>query len=170
MERRKLRSRALLSSKYVLASPSTERLNDFEAEHSHPPPNTHARTPSQRPPLPFPNKAMGCRRGDLSPWQRVGVQTCVYEAWVQSWAKNWWWPSVSALYLGPLFPLSWFCYEHQARFYKQRGMGINILGTVGGDRCQHRQHSLKYRGRWCSVRQILAFFFLKISLKVSRLR
>lgn len=37
-------------------------------------------------------------------------------------------------------------------------------------RRQHRQRSLKCRGRWCSVSQILTSLFLKISLKVSRLR
>lgn len=112
MERRKLRRRALFSSKYLLVSPSTERLSGFEAEHSHPPPNTHARTThGQRPPLllPFPTKAMGCHRGDQSPRQCVGAQTCVirlgYKAETKTGGDPLSVPRTQVL----VYPLSWFC-------------------------------------------------------------
>lgn len=137
MERRKLRRTALFSSKYLLVTPSMERLNDFEAEHSHPPPNTHARTPTSAPLLlPFPSKGVGIAKGwpeptaawwgsDLYLWgsttklsQKLVVNLC--------------WCPVPRSFFFP--PLSWFRYEHRASFYKQRGVGINVLGTVGGDR------------------------------------
>lgn len=173
MERGKLRRTALFSSKYLLVSPSMERLNDFEAEHSHPRP-THMHVHPPVPPSPslsqqrrgiaqgWPEPTAACWGSDLYLWgsstklsQKLVVNLC-------------WCPvprSFFSLWAG-------FAMNTEQAFQTARG-GDKHLGNSWRwptSRRQHRQRSLKCRGRWCSVSQILTSLFLKISLKVSRLR
>lgn len=153
MERRKLRRTALFSSKYLLVTPSMERLNDFEAEHSHPPPNTHARTPTSAPLLlPFPSKGVGIAKG----WPEPTA------AW---WGSDLYlWGSTTKLSQKLVVNLCW-CPVPRSFFFSPSELvslwtPSKLLQTArGGDkrlgnswrwptsRRQHRQRSLKCRGK-----------------------
>lgn len=99
MERRKLRSRALFSSKYLLVSPGTEMLSNSEPEQSHHPhTHTHTVLPLF---LPFLSKALGIPTGVLLNWPAVPLSAmfkqlghgetspaggCGSVSWAQGWS------------------------------------------------------------------------------------